>query len=178
MHARRLDMRIKEKGGIFNQIEEYLAVLLLALMVIIVFEQVILRYVFNQSNAWSEETARYMFIWFTFFSASVAILKEAHIRIETIIKLYPRKARTPITLLGYGVFFAYCIAMIRFGSGLVTQAYQMETITLGARIPFYWVYLSLPLSHVFMAIRIIQVCIRIIIRKDYAPSGSAESVEY
>ena len=164
-----MKVKMKEKGGVFNKIEEYLAVAILAFMVAIVFQQVILRYFFNSSNAWSEETARYLFMWLTFFSASVAVLREAHIRIETIVRAYPGKLRTPVTLLGYGCFFVYCIAMVYFGSTLVMQAYRMETVALGAGIPFWIVYLSLPLSHVFMAIRIIQVCIRIIVRKDYAP---------
>lgn len=45
-----------------NHFEEYLLVLLMVAEVIIVFAQVITRFILKSPLAWSEEIARYMFI--------------------------------------------------------------------------------------------------------------------
>ena len=56
---------------IWNKIEEYFLVYSLILMVALVFIQVIMRYIFNNSLSWSEELVRYIFIWQIWLGASL-----------------------------------------------------------------------------------------------------------
>ena len=60
----------------FDNAEEYLLVGSLAFNVVLVFFQVVMRYVFQNSLSWSEELARYIFLWQTWVGASYAVEAE------------------------------------------------------------------------------------------------------
>ena len=57
---------------------------MLALMVVLVFGNVVLRYGFNSGIAVSEEVSRYLFIWLTFIGAVIAVHEHAHLGVDTL----------------------------------------------------------------------------------------------
>ncbi|RJQ60976.1 MAG: TRAP transporter small permease [Desulfobacteraceae bacterium] len=57
---------------------------LLAVMFLITFYQIIARYLPGDSTVWSEEVARFLFVWIVFLGAATLVLDEAHIRISVI----------------------------------------------------------------------------------------------
>jgi TRAP-type transport system small permease protein len=64
---------------------ETVIVLLLALMVVMVFGNVVLRYVFNSGIAVSEELSRWLFVWMTFLGALVALKEHAHLGSDMLV---------------------------------------------------------------------------------------------
>lgn len=58
---------------------EWLLVLMLALMVVLVFGNVVMRYAFNSGITESEELSRWLFVWLTFLGAVVAVRERAHL---------------------------------------------------------------------------------------------------
>ena len=64
---------------------ETVMVLLLALMVAMVFGNVVLRYVFNSGIAVSEELSRWLFVWMTFLGAFVALKEHAHLGSDMLV---------------------------------------------------------------------------------------------
>lgn len=75
---------MKKLINFYNQLEAHLLVCSLIFTVILVFFQVILRYVFSSSLSWSEELARYIFIWQIWLGTSVAQRDNSHVRIEAL----------------------------------------------------------------------------------------------
>ena len=67
-----------------NHFEEYLLVLLMVAEVIIVFAQVITRFILKSPLAWSEEIARYMFIWLVWIGAAYATKENKNIKIDLL----------------------------------------------------------------------------------------------
>src|SRR5262249_51169519 len=59
---------------------------ILALMVVLVFGNVVLRYGFNSGIAISEEISRYLFIWLTFLGAIVAVHEHEHLGVDTLVR--------------------------------------------------------------------------------------------
>lgn len=141
---------------IFDKFEEVIGVALLAYMLVILTCQVILRFVFNSSNSWSEETARYLFVWFVYITASLAILKNAHIRIDAFLGMYPTGIVRGVVVLGYLLFFVYCMAIVHFSWAFTMQIRNAGQISMGLGTPMYLVYMALPVCHALMALRIIQ----------------------
>jgi TRAP-type C4-dicarboxylate transport system permease small subunit len=73
--------------------------LLLAAMCVMVFGNVVLRYLFNQGLTASDELSRLFFVWLTFVGAAVAIRERGHIGVDMLVRrLLPRGARLCLVL--------------------------------------------------------------------------------
>ena len=65
----------------------------LALMVAMVFGNVVLRYVFNSGIAVSEELSRWLFVWLTFMGAIVALKENGHLGTDMLVSRLPRAGK-------------------------------------------------------------------------------------
>ena len=74
-YTRALDML----GGLF-----------LAIMVVLVFGNVVLRYAFNSGLTMSEEVSRWLFVWLTFMGAVVALREHGHLGTDALVSRLPR----------------------------------------------------------------------------------------
>lgn len=72
---------------------EVLIALALAVMVVLVFGNVVLRYAFNSGITVSEELSRWLFLWVTFLGAVVALKDHAHLGTDVVVARLPRAAR-------------------------------------------------------------------------------------
>ena len=78
---------------------EWAIVLLLALMVLLVFGNVVLRYAANSGITVSEELSRWLFVWMTFLGAIVAVKEHAHLGTDMLVsKLGPKGKRVCLAL--------------------------------------------------------------------------------
>ena len=64
---------------------EWLLVILLALMVLLVFGNVVMRYAFNSGITVSEEVSRWLFVWLTFLGAVVAVHERGHLGSDMLV---------------------------------------------------------------------------------------------
>ena len=70
----------------FFKLLEFLVVLCMVAMVVMVFGNVLLRYIFNSGITVSEEMSRYCFIWLTYLGAMVAMREGGHLGVDTLVK--------------------------------------------------------------------------------------------
>src|SRR6476469_8973047 len=68
-------------------------VVCLALMVVMVFGNVVLRYGFNSGITVSEELSRWLFVWLTFLGAIVAMRDGAHLGMDSVVSRLPPAGR-------------------------------------------------------------------------------------
>jgi TRAP-type C4-dicarboxylate transport system permease small subunit len=68
---------------------EIVIALLLALMVVLVFGNVVLRYGFNSGITVSEEVSRWAFVWLTFLGAIVALKEHGHLGSDMLVSHLP-----------------------------------------------------------------------------------------
>lgn len=73
----------------------------LAVMVVMVFGNVVLRYAFNSGIIVSEELSRWLFLWLTFLGAIVALKEGAHLGSDFLIARLPRRGRQACLILGH-----------------------------------------------------------------------------
>ena len=78
---------MKKINDLFFRLAEFVLVIMLSLMVIMVFGNVVLRYGFNSGLISSEELSRFLFIWVTFLGAIVAMRDNAHLGLDTLIRV-------------------------------------------------------------------------------------------
>ncbi len=72
---------------------EWLIALALAVMVLMVFGNVVLRYAFNSGIAVSEELSRWLFVWLTFLGAVVALKENNHLGTDLLVSRLPRSGK-------------------------------------------------------------------------------------
>ena len=88
-----------------------LSALLLALMVLLVFGNVVLRYALNSGITVSEEVSRWLFVWLTFLGAVVALHDNGHLGTDMLIgKLGPMGKRICMGLSL--MLMLYCVWLI------------------------------------------------------------------
>jgi TRAP-type transport system small permease protein len=72
----------------------------LALMVVLVFGNVVLRYGFNSGITVSEEVSRWLFLWMTFLGAVVALKEHAHLGTDMLVSRLPRTGKRVCLVVG------------------------------------------------------------------------------
>jgi TRAP-type transport system small permease protein len=75
----------------------------LTVMVLLVFGNVVLRYVFNSGIAVSEEMARWLFVWLCFMGAVVALKEGAHMGTDMLLSRLPLSGKKACAVLGHGL---------------------------------------------------------------------------
>lgn len=138
-------------------IESYVCFILLALITVVMAMEIIARYIFNDSFRFASELSRYLFIWFVFISASYAIVKNTHIRIEGFIKLWPKKLHPYLKLLGNILWFLFSLFIAYIGFRYsINMLQNTANVSSAMKIPMGFIYLSIPIGYALMVIRLIQ----------------------
>jgi TRAP-type C4-dicarboxylate transport system permease small subunit len=94
---------------------EILMVFLLGGMAVMVFTNVVLRYGFNTGITFSEEAARYFFVWLTFIGAVIAFRENAHLGVESFVRLFGRSGRL-VLMLATNLVIILCMAVLFWGT--------------------------------------------------------------
>lgn len=146
-------MKVKD---FFNQIELYLGAVISGAMFIVLFLQVVSRYVFNAAFSWSEELALILFVWSIYLGATAAIRRRQHLRLEIVLdKLNPRM-RLVFDLIGNLVFALFC-CVIMFGVMPIVQRLMNSGVSTAVlSIPKWINYAMLPAMFALMVFRLIQ----------------------
>ena len=104
-----------ENDPLMKSFEKYLThamntviVVALALMVVMVFGNVVLRYVFNSGITASEELARFCFLWLIFVGSVVAMKERAHLGVDTLISRLPRGGKIAFVLISNALMLWVC----------------------------------------------------------------------
>ena len=139
----------------YDHLEENLLFFALAFSVFLIFLQVVMRYVFGQSLSWSEELARYLFIWYTWIGTSLAVRKKRHIRIEILADFLKGKAKLRlemVVLLIWALFSAF-LAFKGFEIGRFLLSSNQTSPAL--EIPMVFAYAAIPVGCILMFLRLV-----------------------
>ncbi len=104
--------------GYFRLLKALVA-LLLAGMVVLIFGNVVMRYVFNSGIAMSDELARWFFVWLVFLGAIVGLREHAHLGIDTVLRMLGPAGRR--------ICFVVSHALMIFASLLLIQGSWIQT---------------------------------------------------
>jgi len=88
---------------------------MLAVMVVLVFGNVVLRYGFNSGITVSEEVSRWLFIWMTFLGAIVALREHGHLGVDMVVQRLPAVGKKICLALGHLVML-YIVWLLFDGS--------------------------------------------------------------
>ena len=139
-----------------DHLEEYLLVFLMVVEVVVVFAQVVTRYVFHSPLAWSEELARYMFIWLVWIGAAYATKMRKNIIIDVVCSKFKGNVKLISEIINFVLFVVLMLFMLWTTSTVMMQVYESNSIGTGTHLPMWIVWLSLPLSMALNLLRYTQ----------------------
>lgn len=150
-------------------------VALFATMVLLVAWQVITRLVLNHPSAWSEEAAKYVFVWLGLMGVAYVIGEKDDVAIDFLVRKLPAAVAKSVELLVHLVilFFAGWV-MIWGGSSSSRLAWDQSIPSL----PLHqgWVYLAVPISGALISLYTIIHIVQLLTgsgrpQSDTAPDG-------
>jgi TRAP-type C4-dicarboxylate transport system permease small subunit len=134
--------------------------LMLALMVILVFGNVVLRYGFNSGITISEEVSRYLFIWLTFVGAVVALHEHAHLGVDSLLNALPRKGKLFCVVVS-DVLMLGTVGILFHGSWTQTVI-NMATRSPVSQVPLALIYIAGLFASVLMAVLLLRHLYRVL----------------
>lgn len=117
---------------------EALMVVLLAGMAVMVFTNVVLRYGFNSGLNVSEEVSRYFFVWLTFIGAVVTFRENAHLGVETMVRMFGRRGRLVCMVLS-NLVILLCSVVLFWGTWL-QMPINASMIAPVTGMPMIWIF--------------------------------------
>lgn len=91
---------------------EFVLVALLAAMVVMVFGNVVLRYLFNSGIDVSEELSRYFFVWLTYIGAVVVMRENGHLGVDTFVGTLSRNGRLICMIISDLIILVCCVMLL------------------------------------------------------------------
>ena len=85
----------------------------LAVMVVLVFGNVVLRYGFNSGITISEELSRWLLVWLTFLGGVVALHEHAHLGTEMLVSHLDPTGKKVCLVIGYVLMLGICWLLFR-----------------------------------------------------------------
>ena len=141
---------------ILSFFEEWTLFISVFVALLALFVNVVLRYGFNYSLAWSEELVREVIIFTTFIGCSAAVKNRSMIKIDATVQLLP-KLKVPLTFFSNFVIMIFAGMMIYYGWLMAALQLRTHQKTIIMQIPLVYLYAILPLMGTMMMIRSIQV---------------------
>ena len=152
--------------------EPLLLIIILSSTSIIVFAQVVARYVFDDAFYWSEEIARYLFIWLIYVALSYGVKVDKHIRMDSLVTLniLPETGKKIVTLIADFIFLVFSIFIAYYGTQVLLVTIRRGQTMPSTELPMWLVYTAVPLGYFVCSFRLVQRIVYKLrhFRSDYA----------
>lgn len=135
--------------------EEWTLFVSVMVALLALFANVILRYGFNYTLAWSEELVRLVIVYSTFIGCSASIKNRSIIKVDVMLQLYP-KSRVPLMIFSHLAILVFSVIMVVYGWQMVLQQAKTGQNTIILEVPMSYLYALLPLMGCLMFIRTLQ----------------------
>jgi TRAP-type C4-dicarboxylate transport system permease small subunit len=103
---------LKTAADTFTRGLEIVMVLCMAVMLVMVFSNVVLRLFFNTGIDWAEEIPRFAFVWMTFLGAIVGMRRRAHLGVDMLVQALPVLGRKICWGISQAVMLVCCVYIV------------------------------------------------------------------
>ena len=149
---------LRRFNAIVNRALEGFLIVGFVAMTLVIFLQVIFRYFLLQSLSWSEEVARYLFVWLTFLGASVVARSQSHITVESVVNaIKPESLRKGVKTLAALLTLTFVYVLMTEGFDASMEIVELEQVS--PSLPWLslgWIYFAIPLGSLFMGLNIVE----------------------
>lgn len=123
----------------------------------IIFVEVIRRFLLNQQAPWSTSIPILLFLWLTWFGASLNVKNRSHLSLNEIRMRLPYTGQFLCLVLDALLWIAFGILVIYYSSEQVEIAYNnFATVPGTFSVMQWWFYLATPLAWILIIFRALQ----------------------
>lgn len=145
-------LKIKETERNF---EKWFLIISLVAMVLIIFMQIVLRWM-GRPTVWAEEVARYIMLYQVWIGAAYAVSEGAHIQITAFINRLTGNKRRNLETVVLVLWLIFSVWLTAEGFSLVGKIYAMGQVSTALRIPMTIPYASVPVGGFLMTVHLIE----------------------
>ena len=140
-------------------IETTLSILYFTL-IIVVFVNVITRYLINIPFMWAEELGRYLFVWIVYLGAAQAFKDKRHLTVDFLSNKIPNPYKTYLSLIIYVILIIFIFFLFIYGLKFVKLGINRPAYSFDIGLAFF--YAAIPVGSLCMLLNIFRVIPEII----------------
>lgn len=121
---------------------------------LILFVNVLMRFLLHKGLVWAEEYARFAIIWIVCGGCGAAVRTDAHMKITAIPDAIKNKTiKNLLFLVVYAICLAFSLLLVTAGARLIASMQANNQLSPAMEIPLWWIYLSIPVGGAVMVFR-------------------------
>ncbi|MDY3822584.1 MAG: TRAP transporter small permease [Eubacteriales bacterium] len=149
---------MEKTKALLKNLDEIIITIMLVIVCVVLIMQVFFRFVLNSPLIWSEELARYLFIWLTMLGLSYNVRTDNNISMTLIVSKMPKEAQKILSLgtdlIGIAVF------VYLFPAAVIHMKSQVNVFTNAMRLPMVLLVSSVPIGFGLTIIQLILHFVR------------------
>ena len=126
---------------------EWFCFALFVTLVVTVTWQVFTRLILNAPSGWSEELAKYVFIWLGLFGSALVFGEGGHIAIDFVVRKMPTKPQRVVAVFVQLIIIVFSVLVLINGGWKISALAWNQNLT-GLPLNVGWLYMALPISGV------------------------------
>lgn len=142
------------------RIEDWLTVIIMALLALITFTNVLVRYFTDASFAWTEEISIFLMILLAMVAGSAAVARDQHIRIEFLTSGGSAARKKALARLGSASVALLFTLIAVLSARVVWDDWRYEETSPGIGVPQWWYSIWLPVCSLAITARAIGLFVR------------------
>jgi len=140
--------------NIWQNFDRWVAVFLIAFLAVILFVEVLFRYLLYRSVGWISEFSGFIFVWFLYLSVSYITGQNSHIRVKILDLFTPKRYIHYVDIGMNFLWLAFNVLMTYYGVQLVLSVVQYPFKTPILDISMAYPYAIIPIAFGLMTIRL------------------------
>ena len=142
-----------------EKFEKFVSCACVSVMAVLVFANVIARFIFNSPLAVADEMSCYLFVLMSFMGTAIAARKKAHLGLTIVTDKLSPSAAKKVQVLMYIIAAIFCLLIVIFGVEMVMSQYFLGQETATMQWP-EWIYgLFVPIGATFAMIAFLSVAV-------------------
>ena len=142
-----------------EKFEKFVSCAGVSVMAVLVFSNVIARFVFNSPLAVADEMSCYLFVLMSFMGTAIAARKKAHLGLTIVTDKLSPSAAKKVQVLMYIIAAIFCLLIVIFGVEMVISQHSLGQETATMQWP-EWIYgLFVPIGAAFAMIAFLSVAV-------------------
>ena len=113
-------------------------------MIVVTLAQVVFRYVIAAPLPWSEELARYCFVWIVFLGAAIGLSRGIHLGVDLFVNMLPEPVRRGLDALTSALIAGFAATVIYASLPVMSMNMLQRSPALGVQMS--WIYAAIPIS--------------------------------